>query len=44
MSEMMQLYEKNGTPVDLFLISQYVQKHDLKVKYYQDYGWDAVEL
>ena len=25
-------------------LQQYVQKHDLKVKYYQDYGWDAVEL
>ena len=25
-------------------LQQYIKKHDLKVKYYQDYGWDAVEL
>ena len=25
-------------------LQQYVQQHDMKVKYYQDYGWDAVEL
>ena len=25
-------------------LQQYVQKNCLKVKYYQDYGWDAVEL
>ena len=25
-------------------LQQYIQRHDLKVKYYQDYGWDAVEL
>ena len=23
---------------------QYIQRHDLKVSYYQDFGWDAVEL
>ena len=37
MSEMMQLYEKNGTPVDLFLISQYVQKHDINQAFYEHY-------
>ena len=25
-------------------LQQYVKQHDLKVKCYQDYGWDAVEL
>ncbi len=37
MSEMMQLYEKNGTPVDLFLISQYVQKHEINQSFYEHY-------
>ena len=25
-------------------LQQYIQRNDLNVKYYQDYGWDAVEL
>ena len=25
-------------------LQEYVKRHDLKVKYYQDYGWPAVEL
>ena len=25
-------------------LQEYVRHHDLKVRYYQDYGWDAVEL
>lgn len=25
-------------------LQQYIQRNDLKVKYYQDFGWDAVEL
>ena len=25
-------------------LQQYIKKNDLKVKYYQDFGWDAVEL
>jgi len=25
-------------------LQQYIKKHDLNVRYYQDYGWDAVEL
>ncbi len=25
-------------------LQQYIQKHQLPIKYYQDFGWDAVEL
>lgn len=36
MSEMIRLYEQGGIPVDLILIEQYIQDHDIAVDY-EDY-------
>ena len=36
MSEMIKLYEQGGIPVDLILIEQYIQDHDIAVDY-EDY-------
>lgn len=39
MSEMMMLYEEGGIPVDLILIEQYIQDHDIAVDFEDFYNY-----